>query len=184
RPSRRTDGSGARSRAGAGSRPRARRSRRTRAALRRRAGRSSGRGREGRARGEVRTAFCSNVLCARRRSPLFLVTSPMRERSLCRTGDASVHGRTRRGPRRYRAVSVEFLRKQEQAGRQRAPRRTNPFDSPSTFTSGGAEGLTKFRQECAGGNLGRRLVAFQVLAAIHQIVFLGTRGETDERAHE
>src|SRR5438094_2774615 len=50
-------------------------------------------------------------------SPLFLVTSPMRERSLCRTGDASVHGRTRRGARRYRAVSVEFLKNRRTAER-------------------------------------------------------------------
>src|SRR5438445_10787169 len=44
-------------------------------------------------------------------SPLFLDHLPCaRERSLCRTGDKSVHGRTRRGRKRYRAVSVEFLK--------------------------------------------------------------------------
>jgi hypothetical protein len=59
----------------------------------------------------VRTAFCLDVVCARAETPLSSsFTSPARERSLCRRA-MSLYMVERRGAgRRYRAVSVEFLK--------------------------------------------------------------------------
>src|SRR5437899_12101754 len=69
-------------------------------------------GKSARRKSPIRRANRFLLKCCRRKtkSPLFLVHLPCaRERSLCRTGAASVHCQTRRGPRRYRAVSVEIL---------------------------------------------------------------------------
>src|SRR2546422_3585456 len=43
-------------------------------------------------------------------APLFLVHLPCARALIVSQGDESVHGRTRRGRGRYRAVSVEFLK--------------------------------------------------------------------------